>query len=126
MTWEQKNSISESRCKFSCNFCKKYISGACIILDLPENPDLEDKSVILHNECLLAFEAKEKGLNFRCPKCKGYGKYLKSAFVHSTDDIFKEFFNSLNISQTIKCDLCTGFGFLEKEPIPIIIDWKKG
>lgn len=108
-----------------CYQCKKPVEGLAII-GYEFDSDYVENVIIIHQECSIAFLAKKKGLAVPCPKCETKGK--------TKGFNMGEIFTNLGPRESVTdrllqvskiCDLCDGQGFLAKEPIPVVTDWKK-
>lgn len=132
-----------------CDGCEKLIEGNAFVAysTKPSSeavgcPEIIAKTFITHNEvCLLLVRAKRNNLNYKCPKCNGQGsKFVDELLLNINENkqqlVFaSELYSKPNRYQgsmesikkiTKSCDLCLGAGFLEKEPIPVITNWKRG
>lgn len=94
-----------------CRFCKKDVAGqdnlARVYYRGDDSDDLEPFHLV-HIGCSNAYIASISGKKHKCPKCEGIGTLvLKEA-----------------TALKVFCDLCSGDGFLEKEPVPT--SWKLG
>lgn len=104
----------------ACTFCKKGIIGEAFIGYSYED-DHPDQEWILHKDCVKPFKLAKRGKVHKCPKCSATG--LVKVRVE-LDVRFSGGYDHIMEPKT--CDLCNGDGYLEKEPIPVITDWKKG
>lgn len=102
---------------FLCNHCNDILRGHVEIAYKYED-DWPETAVGVHKACIPAYLAAQKGLKFPCPKCKTTGLVEVTKAAPSPE-------GPCNYTGEDTCSLCGGAGFLDKEPIPVIIDWKK-
>lgn len=127
--------------RFLCEHCNDVVEGLASISYKIEDEFVEDL-VFLHQTCLKPHNLAKKGLTHKCPKCNGSGKsYTDVLSLWSKNDGSMELvwasqvyrkpgiYNSGKFEvikeKNTPCDLCDGEGFLAKEPIPVITEWRK-
>lgn len=108
-----------------CETCGKGISGAAHIMYSLDS-DYVDETVIIHDECKRAFYAGQRGLKIPCPKCKTKGKTAGFDLTEVFTNLGRGETATERLSNPSRpCDLCDSFGYLAKEPISVVTDWKK-
>lgn len=124
-----------------CDHCKKGISGEAVIGYKYES-DYVDEAVIVHKDCVRPYKLQKAGKVHKCPKCNGQGSHLQDTMniyysetrspevvMSSMAYQFPERYRTGKLEKvrdlTKVCTLCDGDGYLEKEPIPVITDWRK-
>jgi hypothetical protein len=130
--------------KLYCKHCTEEVIGQNNLARVYYK--LEDDSIeevyLVHEKCVKSFLVKSKGLLYKCPKCNGLGqeswdtlnlwtKEDGSMEVVWSSTIYKHPFRyTVGKFEKIKektkaCSLCEGEGYLEKEPIPVVTEWRK-
>ena len=126
---------------FKCAHCTKEVQGKAHV-SYTLDSDYVDEIVVLHEDCIRPYNLNKKNLTHKCPKCNGSGhKSTDVLNLWSKDDGSMELvwasqmyhkperYNSGKfevIKETGKpCNLCDGEGYLAKEPIPVITEWRK-
>lgn len=124
-----------------CWHCKKEILGEAII-GYKYDEDFVDEVIIVHKDCVKRYNLQKVGKIHQCPKCNGAGGHLKDTLnIYHVENKPPELVLSSEVQQNparyhlenmekvrdIKesCHLCDGDGYLAKEPIPVITDWRK-
>lgn len=125
---------------FLCGHCNNEVYGAASIRYRLEDDFVED-CVILHESCQRFYDLAKKGLVHKCPKCNGLGYKMidtlsiwtgpvgtilvKGSDLYRHSSRYNEGKFDLVKEITKPCDLCSGQGYLEKEPIPVVTEWRK-
>lgn len=127
--------------KLYCKHCTKEVLGKAYV-DYISSSNNMDEIVVLHEDCIRPYNLNKKNLTHKCPKCNGLGNKSTDVLnLWTKDDGSMELvwasqmyhkpgrYNSgkfETIKEKIKpCDLCDGEGYLSKEPIPVITEWRK-
>lgn len=126
---------------FVCTHCTQSVNGLAHISYKLED-DFVEEWIMLHEACLKPYKLKKKGLVHKCPKCHGSGKTSTDTLnLWTKEDGSIELvwssqmyrhqsrYNSGKF-EVIKevdkpCTLCDGEGYLAKEPIFVITEWRK-
>ena len=127
--------------RYLCWHCQLPVSGKASIQYRVEEETVEDTH-IFHETCVKGNEAARRGLTYKCPKCDGSGKEASNALKlwFKEDETIKlvtagaiernpsryetgRFEELPNFSKP--CELCDGEGYLAKEPIPVVVEWRK-
>lgn len=126
---------------FVCTHCTNSVTGLAHIYYRLEDDFIEDW-IILHQDCLKPYKLVKKGLTHKCPKCNGTGsKTTDSLNIWTKEDGSMHLVRSSEMyahhshftkvkcekikDLNVPCDLCDGEGYLAKEPIPVITEWRK-
>jgi hypothetical protein len=126
---------------FKCAHCTKEIQGKAHV-SYTLDSDYVDEIIVLHEDCVRPYKLNKKNLTHKCPKCNGSGnKSTDVLSLWTKDDGSMELvwasqmyhkpgrYNSGKFEaikeKTKPCDLCDGEGYLAKEPIPVITEWRK-
>lgn len=126
---------------FKCAHCTKEVQGKAHV-SYTLDSDYVDEIIVLHEDCIRPYKLNKKNLTHKCPKCNGSGnKSTDVLSLWTKDDGSMELvwasqmyhkpgrynsgkFESIK-EKTKPCDLCDGEGYLAKEPIPVITEWRK-
>lgn len=76
--------------------------------------------IVLHPPCVKPYDMAKIGKTHMCPKCLGEGKFQVPMSFGVTHNLWGS-------NTPPPCQLCEGFGYLEKAPIPVqvVTEWKK-
>ena len=138
-----QKTFSGMRC-LECNQHIYLYVDAVVYVQSPEHT-LAMSAVPVHSTCFSAYKNRINNKSYKCPKCYGTGSVLETAtmtYAFYPEQYPDESYVSMkcvfdssknkpngpsqqtNLSSWTVCKLCSGEGCLEKEPIPVIVDWK--
>lgn len=90
---------------------------------------------LVHNGCFREWVAHTKGLKHRCPICGGKGtkngkvtaRSAEGHVVDTGDGVGRMEYDEVGWEQ-VACTFCRGEGYLEKEPVPVVVQtgWRHG
>lgn len=125
--------------EIECSHCSVGVSGEVVVSYTLED-DFVDSTFVLHKACVQPFKMARANKVHKCPKCNGTGIKSMDTLYVATKEGRTELVLASVIHQrpgnwydwkmekwketTVPCSLCSGDGYLAKEPIPIITDWK--
>lgn len=127
--------------KFLCTHCNQSITGVAQVSYKLEE-DFVEEWIMLHQTCVTPYKLAKKGLTHKCPKCLGTGKISTDTLnLWAKEDGQWELVTSSQMYryqsrynsgkfEVIKeyskpCVLCDGEGYLAKEPVPVVVEWRK-
>jgi hypothetical protein len=128
--------------KLHCKYCTKEVQGKANIAYTLNN-GLVDDIIVLHDDCVKSYDLQKKNLIHKCPKCNGRGHETSDTLnLWTREDGSLELVWSSQMyryhsrynngkfekikDRNKQCSLCDGEGYLAKEPIPVITEWRKG